>query len=85
MTSETKFENPFDKLAAEGTSKMEHFMEEYKRLEEQQQQRAVELIDEGAKMVKASVDYGIKLTDEMRRMTIETNRQVLEMFSTRWY
>ncbi len=80
-----KMENPLQKMTAEGAARMEQMMEEMKKFEAQQHQRAMELIDESAKVMKASFDYGIKMTEEWRKMAVEANKQAVEMMtSTKW-
>ncbi|MEL6188136.1 MAG: hypothetical protein AAFU79_26220 [Myxococcota bacterium] len=77
--------NPMEKLATESTHRMEQMIEDYKKFESQQQQKAMEMIDEGAKMMKASVEYGMKMSEEWRRLALQANRQATELFTTRWF
>lgn len=78
-------ENPLGKMARDGSSRMEQMVGEVRKFEEQQHQRAVEMIDESARMVKTSVEHSIKLAEDMRKMALEANRQAMEFFTTKWF
>lgn len=78
-------DNPMDKVASESAARMEQMFDELQKFQEAQHQRAVEMIDEGARMMKASVEYGMKLSDEWRKIALQANRQASEMFTTKWF
>ena len=77
---------PFDDIGAETSARMETLFAEFKAFETEQHKRAVEMVDEGARFVKASMEYGVKLSDEWRKMAVETHRRALQVFSSpRWF
>lgn len=84
MTSTSTESNPVERMASESGARVEQWLEEYKKLEEEQHRRAAEMIDEGARMAKASLEYGTKLGDEWRKLALQANKQMIEMFSTKW-
>lgn len=85
MTTEKHDTPPIEKLANQGRERLEQMFQDYKTFEAQQQEKAVEMIDEGVKMMKANMEYGLKISEEWRRLALKTNRQVAELFTTRWF
>ena len=79
-------ETPIQKIASEGTARVEQMFGEFEKFEAQQQQRAVDMIDEGARLMKASVEYSMKLGEEWRKLALQANKQAMEMFSgAKWF
>lgn len=84
-TNGTTNENPVSKMATEGTARVEQWFDEYKRFEADQHKRTLEMIDEGARVMKASVEYGLKMNEEMRKMALQAQKQASEMFAVKWF
>lgn len=78
-------ENPVTKMANENAARVEQWFGEYKRFEADQQKRTLEMIDESARVMKASVEYGMKMSEEWRKMALQAQKQTAELFTSKWF
>jgi len=66
---------PFAGLFEDQLRRWEAMQKEYAALEQKNVEQARLMIDEGAKMLKATLDQSVKVTNEWRKIALETTRQ----------
>lgn len=81
----TSTENPAAKIASQGHAKVEQWFDELQKFEVDHQKRALEFIDEGARMMKSGLEYSIKMSEEWRKMTLQAQKQAVELWTAKWF
>jgi len=66
---------PFAGMFEDQLRRWEQMTKEYQALEAKNVEQARMMIDEGAKLMKATLDQSVKLTAEWRKLALETTRQ----------
>jgi hypothetical protein len=65
------------------TDRIEKLFENIEEMGAKNRQAAHEAIDEYARLIKATVDYTVRLQDEWRRVALESSRRTADMM-TAW-
>jgi hypothetical protein len=69
------------KMMDDGMGRLKDTWAEMDRMQRQNMEQAHTAIDEFARMMKDSVSYSTKLTDEWRKVAMETTERASNMFS----
>lgn len=70
--------NPFKGVIEEHLRRTESFWKDVAEAEAKGAEQAKMAIDESAKLMKETLDYGLKLSNEWRRMAMDATRRAAE-------
>lgn len=73
------FYNPFRGLIEEQLKRTEAFWKDVAEMEAKNAEQARAAIDESAKLMKETLDYGLKLSAEWRKMAMEATKRAADM------
>lgn len=70
-----QFLEMFSKASAAELARMEQMQKQFEDLQKQAITRTFEAIDESARLMKESLSYAVKLSEEWRKITIENTKK----------
>jgi hypothetical protein len=71
-----QFVEMWTKLGATSLSRMEEVEGAVREMQKKALTRAVEAIDESARLMKESLAYSLKLTEEWQKITVENGKKI---------
>jgi hypothetical protein len=71
--------SPFVGLWEDQMKRVESFYQELASMEAKNAEQARMAIDEGAKLMKETIEYGLKLSAEWRKVALDTTRRAAEL------
>ena len=75
FTQPQQFLETWAQLTAEQMARIEQMTAQVEELQAKSLERAYEAIDESAKLMKESLAYAAKLSDEWRKITVEAGKR----------
>lgn len=68
----------FAKMSAEQLERMEQMTAQFEEMQQKTLARAYEAIDESARLMKESIAYTVKLSEEWRKITVDATKKAAE-------
>ncbi|MBK6514581.1 MAG: hypothetical protein IPM79_32810 [Polyangiaceae bacterium] len=75
FTQPQQFVDAWTKMTAEQVARFEQMTAQYEEMQQKAMERAFEAIDESARLMKESLSYATKLSDEWRKITVENGKK----------
>jgi hypothetical protein len=82
FTPPNQFFDLWTRAAKEHVERMEQLGEQLAKAQGQSVERAQQAIDEGAKLMKESLSYGLSLSSEWRKLNVEVMKKASETLRT---
>lgn len=73
-----QFMDAFAKMSAEQLERMEQMTAQFEEMQQKTLARAYEAIDESARLMKESIAYTVKLSEEWRKITVDATKKAAE-------
>lgn len=70
-----QFVDAWTKMTAEQLARFEQMTAQYEEMQQKAMERAFEAIDESARLMKESLTYATKLSEEWRKISVENGKK----------
>ncbi|MFL5321431.1 MAG: hypothetical protein ACJ790_17350 [Myxococcaceae bacterium] len=71
----------YQKFMNEQVTRMHQMFEEFSKMQLQATAQATKAIDDGARLMKDSINYAQQLSEELRKLSLESSKKAADFFT----